>query len=90
MMKGDQFILEVKTLRVQLKDAQVFNEMLIRKGLSKRGLARVANIGESTALHICNSSRNPSPATAAKIAEALEVSFDEIFIIEKTAELIEN
>ncbi|MNY79129.1 helix-turn-helix protein [compost metagenome] len=57
--------------------------MIIRKGFSKRGLAAVAKIGEATAIQISSGDRNPSPATAKRICEALECSFDDIFVIEK-------
>lgn len=62
---------------------EVINELLIRKGLTKRGLAGVANIGSATAIQICNGNRYPSPPIAKKIVDALQVEFDEIFMIEK-------
>lgn len=74
-------------MKIVLVDPINFNELIIRKGLSKRGLARAANIGESTALHISAGSRSPSPATAAKIVNALGVDFDEVFMV-VPAELI--
>ncbi|MDO7485485.1 helix-turn-helix transcriptional regulator [Peribacillus frigoritolerans] len=58
------------------------NEILIRKGLSKRALANIAEIGQATAVQICNGRRNPSPRIAKKIIDALEVEFDEIFVIQ--------
>lgn len=62
---------------------EVINELLIRKGLTKRGLAIVANIGPATAIQICNGNRRPSPPVAKKIVDALDVDFDEIFSIAK-------
>jgi DNA-binding XRE family transcriptional regulator len=58
------------------------NELLIRKGLSKRRLAISANIGQATAVQVCNGNRNPSPPIAKKIVDALGVEFDDIFNIE--------
>lgn len=62
------------------------NELLIRKGLTKRALADVAQIGLATAMQICNGNRKPSPPIAKKITNALEVEFDEIFYIQREGE----
>jgi transcriptional regulator with XRE-family HTH domain len=70
-------------MKVRLNDSDCFSELLIRKGLSRRGLAEKARIGEATAIQICNGQRNPSPRTAKRICEALEVEFDDIFEIVK-------
>lgn len=75
-------------MKIKLKDAQKFGEMLIRKGFSKRGLAQVASIGEATAVQICSGDRNPSPRTAKLICEALEVEFDDIFEIVRLPQTI--
>jgi transcriptional regulator with XRE-family HTH domain len=72
-------------MRIKLKDAISFEEMLIRKGLSKKAFAEAASIGQVTALQICNGDRYPSPRIAKRIVEALEVEWDSIFIIERTA-----
>lgn len=57
------------------------NELLYRKGLTKRAFAKVAKIGEVTAQQICAGKRNPSPPVAKKIIDALGVEFDDIFAI---------
>ncbi|TKI54528.1 helix-turn-helix transcriptional regulator [Brevibacillus antibioticus] len=72
-------------MKIRLKDQGYFEELLIRKGHSKRSFAEAANIGQVTALQIANGDRNPSPRIAKRITEALEVEFDEIFVIEKPA-----
>lgn len=59
-------------------------EIMYRKGLTRRGLARAAGIGEVTAQQICNGQRNPSPPVAKKIVDALDVDFDDIFEIVTT------
>lgn len=58
------------------------NELLIRKGFTRRKLATVAKIGQATAMQVCNGNRHPSPPIAKKIVDALEVEFDEIFTID--------
>jgi DNA-binding XRE family transcriptional regulator len=74
-------------MKIKLKDADKFNELLIRKGFSKRGLAQAAAIGEATVIQICNGDRNPSPRIAKKITEVLEIEFDAIFCIVKAVSL---
>lgn len=71
-------------MKIQLKDSEQFEELIIRKGHSKRSFAEAAGIGQVTILQIANGDRNPSPRIAKRIKDALEVEFDEIFIIEKS------
>lgn len=70
-------------MKILLKDLDSFEELLIRKGHSKRSFAEAAKIGQVTALQIANGNRNPSPRIAKRITDALEVEFDDIFEIEK-------
>lgn len=70
-------------MKIRLKDAEHFEELLIRNGFSKRSFAEAAGIGQVTALQICNGDRNPSPPIAKKIAEALKVQWDDLFVIER-------
>lgn len=69
-------------MRIQPKVDQL-NELLMRKGLTRKAFAEVAQIGLATATQICNGNRKPSPPTAKKISNALDVEFDEIFYIQK-------
>lgn len=62
---------------------QAIAELLIRKGLSKRSLAKLAGIGQATSFQICTGKRNPSARIAKKIVDALGVEFDDIFSIEE-------
>jgi transcriptional regulator with XRE-family HTH domain len=71
-------------MKIELKDAQIFGELLIKKGLSKKAFAEAASIGQVTALQICNGDRKPSPRIAKRICETLEVEFDDVFNIVKT------
>ncbi|WP_339820496.1 helix-turn-helix transcriptional regulator [Paenibacillus sp. FSL R7-0216] len=70
-------------MKIKLKDLVSFEELLIRKGFSKKAFAEAAGIGQVTALQICNGDRNPSPRIAKRICDALEVTFDDIFMIIK-------
>lgn len=71
-------------MKIKLKDVIGFEELLIRKGYSKKAFAEAAGIGQVTALQICNGDRNPSPRIAKRICDTLEVEFDDIFEIVKT------
>ena len=57
------------------------NEILYRKGIPRRGLAKKAGIAELTAQQICKGTRNPSAPVAQKIMDALGSLFDDIFKI---------
>lgn len=68
-------------MKVQIKDLENFNRLLIKKGLSKREFGRKANMSEPYAQQISLGQRNPSPRMAKQICDALGVEFDDIFFI---------
>jgi transcriptional regulator with XRE-family HTH domain len=70
-----------KQLTIILKNAQEFQKLLMKKGYSFRSFAKLAGMSSAHISYIVNGKRNPNPATAKKIAEALEVDFDQIFFI---------
>ena len=72
-------------MKVEVKNLVLLGETMIRKGFSKRGLAEEIKMAESTVIQICNGTRYPSPKTAKKICDALQVEFDEIFEIIRPA-----
>ena len=63
-------------IKVKVKE---FVEARIKNGFSQRGLARKTGMSAVTISQIENGDRRPSPATAKKICEALNVSFNDIF-----------
>jgi len=69
-------------LKIILKDIVHFNELLLRKGFTKRELARRSNISEVYAQQIANGDRNPGTKVAKRICESLTVEFDDIFFIQ--------
>lgn len=71
-------------MKIKIKSKEHFLETLIRKGFTKRQLGRVANISCPMVIQIVNGERSPSPATAKRITEALGVSFDDVFVIDKS------
>jgi DNA-binding XRE family transcriptional regulator len=70
-------------VKIRVKNIFEFNELVIRKGLTKNGLGKKAGISSPMIVQISNGVRNPSPPIAKKICNVLEVKFDDIFVIEK-------
>lgn len=66
---------------VILKDANVFNEIVIKAGYSYRQLAKEAKCSQTQISLIAKGERNPSPETAVNICKALNKKFDDIFFI---------
>jgi len=68
-------------MKIVLKDTEKFNEMLLRKGFTKRELGRRSGISEVYSQQIANGDRNPGAKVAKRICESLEVDFDDIFFV---------
>ncbi|MDB5053924.1 MAG: family transcriptional regulator [Bacilli bacterium] len=66
---------------VILNDLERLDKLIIKKGHSRRSFAKDVGLGEATVVQICSGRRNPSPRTARKIVDALNVEWDEIFEI---------
>lgn len=71
-------------MKIRLKNADDFNELLMRKGFTKRGFAQATKFSSVLVTQISKEYRSPTPPVAKRITEVLEVSFDDIFIIEKS------
>ncbi|WP_339233912.1 helix-turn-helix transcriptional regulator [Oceanobacillus sp. FSL W7-1281] len=59
-----------------------FTSTRIKKGFSQRGLGRAANLSGALINQIESNDRNPSPESAKKICDVLQVNFDDIFFTE--------
>lgn len=68
---------------IKLKCRDDFNAVIAKSGFTKRGLARKCGLSESTLIQISNGKQSPRADTAKKICSALQVNFDDIFMIEK-------
>lgn len=68
-------------MKVQLKDNQKFRTLLVLKGFTQRSFGRSIGVSESYASQIINGTRNPGPKIAKKIADKLEVEFNDIFLV---------
>lgn len=69
-------------MKIKIKDSQQLNELIIRKGFNKTDFSKCIKLSSPMTIQITNGNRNPSPKTAKKITDALEVEFDEIFAID--------
>lgn len=72
----------VMIVTIKIKDPKEFKILMIKKGFTQRGLARAAEISDTTVCHLLSDKRGCSPEIAAKIYTALGVEFDDIFFID--------
>lgn len=68
-------------MKIRIIDQGFFLTLLLKKGFNKSGFSKVIGLSKPMTLQVCNGTRNPSPRTAKKICEALQVEFDDIFEI---------
>lgn len=68
---------------ITLKSQDNFNQMVAKKGYSKRSFARKSGLSESTFIQISNGKQSPRPETAKKIYKTLGLTFDDVFMIKK-------
>lgn len=66
---------------IKLKSCEDFHKIITKKGFSKRALAERSGLSVSTLVQISNGKQSPRPHTAKKICEALNMSFDDVFVI---------
>jgi DNA-binding XRE family transcriptional regulator len=72
-----------RTMKIQLKDISFFNALLLRKGFNKIAFSKEIGLSQPATVQLTNGDRHPSPRTAKRVTEVLEVEFDDIFTIEK-------
>ncbi len=66
---------------VLVKDLDDFISKIVENGYSYRQLAEKAGISQTTISLIVKGERNPSPDSAAKLCQALNCQFEDIFFI---------
>lgn len=90
LMIGVKFILSInnskqkgggQTVRVNLIDPYAFRKTLIIKGYSQNKLAKAINLSSPYLNQIINEERFPSGEVAKRIADQLELKFEDIFFI---------
>lgn len=72
-------------MKVQLKNPNDFKIMLIKKGYSQAKLAEAVDLSSPYVSQIVNGEKYPSGKVAVKIANQLNVKFDDIFFISNTS-----
>lgn len=75
-------------MKIRLKDVAQFNELLIRKGLTKSDFATEIKLSVPMTVLISNGKCGPGTKLAKRITAVLEVSFDDIFIIERSEQVV--
>lgn len=70
-------------MKINVKDSNKLRTMLIEQGYSQRKFSRKIGMSENYFNQIINQRKNPSPAVAKKIATALGINFNDVFIISK-------
>lgn len=68
-------------MKIKVKELDLFNEMLIRKGYSKTDFAKAIQLSQPMTIQITNGDRHPSPKTARRIVDVLQCEWDDIFEI---------
>lgn len=68
-------------MTIRLKNATEFKRILMEKGFSYRSLAEVAKLSYVSINDIANEKKRPTPKTAKRICEALDLEFQDIFFI---------
>lgn len=66
---------------VVIKDLERLRKCIIVKGFSQQAFGKHIGISQPYTVQLLKGKRNPSPQTAKKIADALDVEFDELFTI---------
>lgn len=69
-------------MKIMIRDVALLNELILKKGFTQRSFGREIEISPAYSNQVLSGKRNPGPKIAKKIADTLEVEFDEIFFIE--------
>ncbi|MBT2641727.1 helix-turn-helix transcriptional regulator [Bacillus sp. ISL-41] len=69
-------------MKVVVKDPIQLRMILIQKGFSQRNFSKSVGMSENYFNQIINNKKNPSPIVAKRIAEQLELTFEDLFIIQ--------
>lgn len=67
--------------KIYVKNKSVFQENLLKSGLSMKRLSHVCGISQTYMSMVVNGKKSPSGTLSKKILEKLDVKFDDIFFI---------
>ncbi len=75
-------------MKIKVKDPDRLNELIIMKGFNKTDFGKEIQLSNPMTIQITNGDRYPSPRTAKRICDTLEVQFDDLFVIERTQQAV--
>ena len=68
-------------MKIVVKDSNQLRIALIHKGYSQRNFSKNIGVSENYFNQIVNNKKNPSPNVAKRIANSLNLAFEDVFII---------
>lgn len=71
-------------MKLEIRSPQAMAQAIARAGYTPGGLARVMDTNASHLRLVLRGVKNPSPAYAKRIAEAIDADFDELFVAKMT------
>jgi len=71
-------------MKIKVRDLDRLNELIIMRGFSKTDFGKEIQRSQPMTVQITNGDRSPSPKTARRICEVLDVEWNELFEIVKT------
>ncbi|MEH7093978.1 helix-turn-helix transcriptional regulator [Neobacillus vireti] len=77
-------------MKIHLKNPNEFKKLLLQKGYSQRSFAESSEISPPYFNQIINEERFPSGKVAKRIADQLEMNFEDIFFIEDACKSYQN
>lgn len=69
-------------LTIKLKNSDSFKKILIKKGYTYKSFAKEVEVSQPFISGIISGKKNPSPKVARKIADVLQIDWDDIFFIQ--------
>ncbi|USK48894.1 helix-turn-helix transcriptional regulator [Bacillus sp. CMF12] len=69
-------------MKIKVKNTEEFKKLLLIKGFSQRTFSKSVKISNPHFNLIINGERNPSGKVAKKIADGLNVRFEDIFFVD--------
>ena len=73
-------------MEIKFKDIDSFKKLLVKKGFSQTKLAREAEVTQPYLNSVINGKRVPGIKFCEKVCTALDMEFDELFVIERKKE----
>ena len=66
---------------IKVKNCKKLKVLMMKSGYNASSFARTINMSQQSISKLLSGERNPSPKTAYKIKETLNVDWDDLFII---------